>query len=80
MARVRELLGSSRLVSVTGPPGVGKTRLAVEVCHELAEQVQVVWVDLAPLRIPRRRPPSWLESAMPSTTLTSSWSWTTAST
>ena len=56
MARVHELLGSSRLVSVTGPPGVGKSRLAVEVCHELAEQVQVVWIDLAPLRDPAQAP------------------------
>ena len=56
LARVHELLGSSRLVSVTGPPGVGKSRLAVEVCHELAEQVQVVWIDLAPLRDPAQAP------------------------
>jgi len=33
---IRELLGRSRLVTVTGPPGIGKTRLVTEVAKEVA--------------------------------------------
>src|SRR5207253_2360461 len=45
--RVTALLATARLVTLTGPGGAGKTRLAVEVCHALAGEVRVA--ELAPL-------------------------------
>lgn len=45
--RAREALESSPLVSLVGPPGCGKTRLAVELAHRLSEQHELVsLVDL----------------------------------
>jgi predicted ATPase/DNA-binding CsgD family transcriptional regulator len=49
VAEVSRLLEDARLVTLTGPPGVGKTRLALAVG---AARVDAVWVDLAPLRQP----------------------------
>jgi non-specific serine/threonine protein kinase len=55
-AAVGELLaaGQSRLVTLTGPPGIGKTRLAVACAHDYAEQHgdDAIFVDLVPLRDP----------------------------
>ncbi|WP_405797346.1 BTAD domain-containing putative transcriptional regulator [Streptomyces sp. NBC_01506] len=50
-ASVRDLLAASRLVTLTGPGGVGKTRLAVEVARRSAEAYpDGVWlVELAAL-------------------------------
>ncbi|HYN95966.1 MAG TPA: AAA family ATPase, partial [Pilimelia sp.] len=47
LARVDKLLGESRLVTLTGPGGAGKTRLAVEAAGRL--DGDVAFVELAPL-------------------------------
>jgi predicted ATPase/DNA-binding SARP family transcriptional activator len=47
VARVVELLGDRRLVTLTGPGGAGKTRVAVEAIRRLAaSSVAVFFVDL----------------------------------
>lgn len=45
---VAELVGSGRLVTLTGPGGVGKTRLALEVARQLGSRFPagVWWIDL----------------------------------
>jgi predicted ATPase/DNA-binding SARP family transcriptional activator/peroxiredoxin len=55
LAAVRALLeGGARLVTVTGAGGSGKTRLALELAHSLAEESTraVFFVPLAPVRDP----------------------------
>jgi len=51
-AQLAKLLGRPGLVTVTGPPGIGKTRLALEVAAGLAGTYpHGAWVaDLAPIR------------------------------
>jgi predicted ATPase/DNA-binding winged helix-turn-helix (wHTH) protein len=52
LALVRETLAGSRLVTLVGPGGVGKTRLA----QQTAAAGSVWWMDLAPLRDPNAIP------------------------
>jgi predicted ATPase len=58
MADVRRLLTSSRLVTLTGPAGCGKTRLALQYASEVAGDVTdgVYWVELASLAEPELVP------------------------
>lgn len=51
LTRLGQLLDAHRLVTLTGPGGSGKTRVAVEFAHRLAEQGVAIWyAALAPLR------------------------------
>ncbi|MFI0262609.1 BTAD domain-containing putative transcriptional regulator [Streptomyces sp. NPDC017056] len=56
LARIGTLLGSGRLVTVLGPGGAGKTRLAVEAArrHRHAYRDGVWMIDLAPVTEPAK--------------------------
>ncbi|MFF5706122.1 ATP-binding protein [Streptomyces sp. NPDC012794] len=54
LARTTALLGTERLVSLVGPAGIGKTRLAVRTARALdrTHGAGVLWADLASLPAP----------------------------
>jgi predicted ATPase/DNA-binding SARP family transcriptional activator len=64
VTEVRRELSRARLVTLTGPGGVGKTRLAGESARDLAAGYpDGVWlVDLAPVRTPERLPDAVAEA------------------
>lgn len=55
IAQLQAQLRGSRLVTLTGPPGTGKTRLALEVASVMLPDYPdgVFWVPLAPVSDPR---------------------------
>ena len=53
LAELTELIGQSRLVSVVGPGGAGKTRLTIEVLSRSFADANVVFVPLESVRLPR---------------------------
>lgn len=60
LAEVRQAMESSRLVTLVGPGGVGKTRLALQVAADLQRAFShgVWFVDIAPLREPELLAPT----------------------
>ncbi|HYF46115.1 MAG TPA: BTAD domain-containing putative transcriptional regulator, partial [Acidimicrobiales bacterium] len=56
LEEVPAILAERRLVTLVGPGGVGKTRLAVEVAQELARTQTVVFVELGSLLDPEGLP------------------------
>ena len=54
LAEVRALVGRARLVTLTGPPGTGKTRLAIQVVDDMRPPGGTVFVTLASVSDPRQ--------------------------
>lgn len=64
LAEVKQLLAASRLLTITGPGGVGKTSLAVRVAHEAQDSFTdgVFFISLAPIGDPTIVLPSIAQS------------------
>src|SRR5688572_17416404 len=62
--RVKALLEEAALLTLTGPGGVGKTRLALQVAGEVAGEYEhgVRWVPLAPVTAPEQVVPAIAEA------------------
>ena len=58
IATVSELVGEQRVVTLTGPGGIGKTRLAIEVAGRVRDSFPdgIVWIDLSPVDDPAMVP------------------------
>ncbi len=66
LTRVHTALRDARLVTLVGPGGAGKTRLAAEAGHLLKSTHDGVWlVELAPVRDPAEVPAAVLEALRP---------------
>ena len=55
IAEIRQLLAKNRLLTLSGPPGTGKTRLALQIATQVFHQYKdgVFFVELAPILDPR---------------------------
>jgi predicted ATPase/DNA-binding SARP family transcriptional activator len=58
LARVGDLMGRTRLVTLTGPGGAGKTRLAIDLAARHALDAHVWYVDLSAIDLPELVAPS----------------------
>jgi predicted ATPase len=56
LSSVKSLLRHSRMVTLTGPGGTGKSRLAAELCRARLDPWPdgIAWVELAPVDDPRQ--------------------------
>jgi predicted ATPase/DNA-binding SARP family transcriptional activator len=67
VTRIGELMTRSRLVTLTGPGGAGKTRLAIDLASRQASVTEVWYVDLSAIDLPELVAPA-IASAIGATT------------